>query len=84
MQYSCLARVVRDGGFRIALIARFSAIPGHCASFFPLGRNTAAQIPVVSHHGCIFYVWHERVDILPSRIPILTKAIRNCVYRCHY
>ena len=33
MQYSCLARVVREGGFKIALIARFSAIPGHCASF---------------------------------------------------
>lgn len=29
LQYGCLARVVRDGGFRIALIARFSAIPGH-------------------------------------------------------
>lgn len=29
MQYGCLARVVRDGGFKIALVARFSAIPGH-------------------------------------------------------
>ncbi|KAI0293888.1 snare associated Golgi protein-domain-containing protein [Multifurca ochricompacta] len=29
LQYACLARVVRDGGFKIALIARFSAIPGH-------------------------------------------------------
>ncbi|KAI0077787.1 hypothetical protein K474DRAFT_1595263 [Panus rudis PR-1116 ss-1] len=29
LQYAYLARVVRDGGFRIALIARFSAIPGH-------------------------------------------------------
>ena len=28
--YACLARVVRDGGFTIALIARLSAIPGHC------------------------------------------------------
>ncbi|KAL0948375.1 hypothetical protein HGRIS_010957 [Hohenbuehelia grisea] len=27
--YACLAKVVRDGGFRIALIARLSAIPGH-------------------------------------------------------
>jgi len=27
--YACLARVVRDGGFKIALIARLSAIPGH-------------------------------------------------------
>ena len=31
IQYGCLAKVVRDGGFKIALIARFSAIPGHCA-----------------------------------------------------
>ncbi|KAI0090208.1 snare associated Golgi protein-domain-containing protein [Irpex rosettiformis] len=29
IQYACLAKVVRDGGFKIALIARFSAIPGH-------------------------------------------------------
>ncbi|KAM5544031.1 hypothetical protein V8D89_002217 [Ganoderma adspersum] len=29
LQYACLARVVRDGGFKIALIARLSAIPGH-------------------------------------------------------
>jgi len=28
--YACLAKVVRDGGFKIALIARLSAIPGHC------------------------------------------------------
>lgn len=27
--YGCLARVVREGGFKIALIARLSAIPGH-------------------------------------------------------
>ncbi|KAF8057598.1 hypothetical protein FPV67DRAFT_1528121 [Lyophyllum atratum] len=29
ISYSCLAKVVRDGGFKIALIARLSAIPGH-------------------------------------------------------
>jgi hypothetical protein len=38
--YGCLAKVVRDGGFKIALIARLSAIPGHCkfhlATFFPI------------------------------------------------
>ena len=31
IMYACLARIVRDGGFKIALIARYSAIPGHCA-----------------------------------------------------
>jgi hypothetical protein len=44
----------------------------------------AAQISVVSHHCCIFYVWHERMDIRPSRILILAKAICNCVHWCHY
>ncbi|KAI5117038.1 hypothetical protein M0805_004745 [Coniferiporia weirii] len=29
VQYGCLARVVREGGFKIAVIARYSAIPGH-------------------------------------------------------
>ncbi|KAK1222287.1 hypothetical protein PQX77_014920 [Marasmius sp. AFHP31] len=29
ISYACLAKVVRDGGFRIALIVRLSAIPGH-------------------------------------------------------
>lgn len=31
--YGCLAKVIRDGGFTVALIARLSAIPGHCVSF---------------------------------------------------
>jgi hypothetical protein len=29
------SRCVRVGGFKIVLIARFSAIAGHCESFFP-------------------------------------------------
>lgn len=29
LSYACLARVVREGGFKIALIARLSAVPGH-------------------------------------------------------
>ncbi|KAI0706607.1 snare associated Golgi protein-domain-containing protein [Earliella scabrosa] len=29
ISYACLARVVREGGFKVALIARLSAIPGH-------------------------------------------------------
>lgn len=50
IQYGCLARIVRDGGFKIALIARFSAIPGHCTYMLPL-----ASIPKLmrSHsHNC--------------------------------
>ncbi|KAJ8591977.1 hypothetical protein M405DRAFT_788130 [Rhizopogon salebrosus TDB-379] len=39
--YSALGRVVREGGFRIALIARYSAIPGHftTAIFAVCGMN---------------------------------------------
>ncbi|KAL5526992.1 hypothetical protein ACEPAF_8721 [Sanghuangporus sanghuang] len=29
LQYACLARTVREGGFKVALVARYSAIPGH-------------------------------------------------------
>jgi hypothetical protein len=29
-------------------------------------------------------VWHERVDILLSRILILAKATCNCIHRRHY
>ncbi|KAJ7262680.1 hypothetical protein B0H12DRAFT_1047381 [Mycena haematopus] len=41
LSYACLARCVRTGGFKIALIARFSAIPGHftTAVFSTCGMN---------------------------------------------
>ncbi|KZV81592.1 hypothetical protein EXIGLDRAFT_730848 [Exidia glandulosa HHB12029] len=29
MSYACLTRVVRDGGFKVAMIARMSALPSH-------------------------------------------------------
>ena len=32
LDYACLARIVRDGGLKVAIVARFSAIPGHCES----------------------------------------------------
>ncbi|KAH7101700.1 snare associated Golgi protein-domain-containing protein, partial [Auriculariales sp. MPI-PUGE-AT-0066] len=39
--YDCLARVVREGGFKVALMARLSAIPGHftTAIFATCGMN---------------------------------------------
>ncbi|KAF9524227.1 hypothetical protein CPB83DRAFT_861653 [Crepidotus variabilis] len=41
ISYACLAQVVRDGGFKIALVARLSAIPGHftTAVFSTCGMN---------------------------------------------
>ena len=32
LKYALLVEVVRQGGFRIPIVMRFSAIPGHCAS----------------------------------------------------
>ncbi|KAH0835652.1 hypothetical protein J3R83DRAFT_9403 [Lanmaoa asiatica] len=41
IQYACLAKVVREGGFKIALIVRYSAVPGHftTAIFAVCGMN---------------------------------------------
>ncbi|KIY44649.1 hypothetical protein FISHEDRAFT_18879, partial [Fistulina hepatica ATCC 64428] len=41
LTYACLAHIVREGGFKIALIARLSAIPGHftTAIFSTCGMN---------------------------------------------
>lgn len=41
MNYACLAKVVRDGGFKIALICRLSVMPGHftTAIFSTCGMN---------------------------------------------
>lgn len=30
LKYACLAKVVRQGGFKVVLIMRYSAIPSHC------------------------------------------------------
>ncbi|KAF8840464.1 hypothetical protein BDN67DRAFT_1011475 [Paxillus ammoniavirescens] len=41
IQYACLSKIVREGGFKIALIARYSAVPGHftTAIFAVCGMN---------------------------------------------
>lgn len=46
ISYACMAQVVREGGFKIALIARFSAIPGHCEHF---------RFPSLSYHLSDFW-----------------------------
>ena len=51
--YGCLAKVVRDGGFIVALIARLSAIPGHCAS---LQLFLVHRLTVCSHHRSVQYM----------------------------
>lgn len=49
ISYACLAKVVRDGGFKIALIARMSAIPGHCEfQYDNSNRNALIVIPVTT------------------------------------
>ncbi|KAG9312603.1 hypothetical protein JVU11DRAFT_7000 [Chiua virens] len=41
IQYACLAKIVREGGFKIAVIVRYSAVPGHftTAIFAVCGMN---------------------------------------------
>ncbi|KAH7886678.1 snare associated Golgi protein-domain-containing protein [Phlebopus sp. FC_14] len=41
IQYACIAKLVREGGFKIALIVRYSAVPGHftTAIFAVCGMN---------------------------------------------
>ncbi|KAF9221083.1 hypothetical protein BS17DRAFT_785884 [Gyrodon lividus] len=41
IQYACLAKIVREGGFKVALIARYSAVPAHftTAIFAVCGMN---------------------------------------------
>ncbi|KAF8147775.1 hypothetical protein K438DRAFT_1989470 [Mycena galopus ATCC 62051] len=66
--YACLARCVRTGGFKIALIARFSAIPGHftTAVFSTCGMNIfvfsiAAILPSRSSSSrCIWALFWSR------------------------
>ena len=84
IQYGRLARLVRGGGFRIALIARFSAIPSHCAPSFRFRGDTAAQISlflvttaVSATHG------HQRVDIRHSRVQGLLSALASALVHDH-
>ncbi|KZO96125.1 snare associated Golgi protein [Calocera viscosa TUFC12733] len=41
LRYACLARIVREGGFVIAVVTRLSAVPGHLttAVFSTCGMN---------------------------------------------
>ncbi|EJD49215.1 hypothetical protein AURDEDRAFT_161712 [Auricularia subglabra TFB-10046 SS5] len=41
--YACLARVVREGGFKTALIARYSALPAHFLIFNGGGKGKDAH-----------------------------------------
>jgi hypothetical protein len=46
--YACLAKTVREGGFKVAVMARLSAIPGHCkfGDHSPSGTfSTLYQLP---------------------------------------
>ncbi len=62
LDYACLAHIVRDGGFWVILLARFSAIPGHftTAVFATVGMNiwifTIAAILSLPKHLTIVYL----------------------------
>jgi len=75
--YGCLAKVVRDGGFKIALIARLSAIPGHCMRFsllrlFILNRAS-------SYYRCLFNLWNGHPSIFFGRYSFNAKAAYHCI-----
>ena len=32
--YALYSQIIREGGYRVPIIMRFSAIPGHCKSYY--------------------------------------------------
>lgn len=65
--YGCLAKVVRDGGFTVALIARLSAIPGHCAS---LRLFSVHHLTICSHYCGVQHMRDEHRRFFPCRFTI--------------
>lgn len=63
LTYACLSRVVRSGGFKIALAARFSIIPPHCQSNFLILRfpdthsSSLVTTTVFASSGMGFYTF---------------------------
>jgi hypothetical protein len=60
ISYACLAHVVRQGGFKVALIARLSAVPGHCK--YPLLISITPFDLIIksfSHHRHFLHMRHE-------------------------
>ena len=68
ISYACLARVVRDGGFKIALIARLSAIPGHCQFVMKCSARSSIFLLCPSHYCHFLDVWHEHFRIHTCRL----------------
>lgn len=81
LQYACLARIVREGGFKVALVARYSAIPGHCKFIFVLRIAPAHRF--VSYDCGFLNLWHEALGVCYSGVPILTEAVYHRLHRCH-
>jgi hypothetical protein len=81
ISYACLARVVREGGFKIALIARLSAIPGHCM-ILSLCKSQLVTEAIVSHYCCVLNLWNGHHRFLPCGYPLLAEAIHHGVPRC--
>lgn len=70
--YGCLAKVVRDGGLIIALIARLSAIPGHCESLRPL---IVHKLTSCSHHRSFQHVRDGHRRVLPCSFAFPPQTI---------
>lgn len=59
--YACLAKVVRQGGFKVAVIVRYSAVPGHCESLSV--RKFWHSLILQSHNCHICRLWHEHIRL---------------------
>jgi hypothetical protein len=67
LSYACLAKVVREGGFTIALVARLSAIPGHCKH--PVFRQNETD----PHNSSSYY----------RRFRNMRHGHHHVLYSCH-
>lgn len=73
--YACLGRVVREGGFKICLMARLSAMPGHCACYcFPTECLLLNWI-FISYHCRLRHLWHEHFRIHLGCCLVTTEAV---------
>jgi len=84
--YACLGRVVRDGGFKVCLMARLSALPSHCACLWLLVGCDPMGLIFLSYHCSLRHLWYEYFRIYPGRLLVTTEAIPHRLRRrsVHY
>jgi hypothetical protein len=86
IQYACLAKVVRDGGFLIALICRLSVMPGHCTFDMPCFGYVVHLLMSISgsHHCHILDMRYERHHFLYCLHSLHAQTIHHRLYWCYF